>query len=343
MYKYQKGLTSIAIISMFLVLIVIVGASYFFINRQNNIGEQFLYEYSPNAGEAYNIFYLFDVSSKKQTEVPIGQEVKDICFNEGKLYYSNGGTVLSYNFKNNSSKIVSNIPNSFMSFYYLSSDCQYAILDAGTSTGNRARGLYDIKNNKAIEIPRGSGMDVVWSPNNDKFVLVAGTIDFWTGADQTLNSIYLEEIEGDKVKENLILSATNTEFYRPIKWVDNDILMYEKDTFSDYIKTPIGIDWKSAMDFNNNLYDARKIEYFVINIDTMVISPATETLKNSINDQIVIVSPSGKHKITVKENGEKYYVSNYYDINLSKIDGSDNFLVTSKHFLNQFIMWLPTR
>lgn len=339
MNKYKKGLTFV-IISIFLVLVLVGLASYYFINKQNNIDEQFLYKYSSDVGD---IVYLFNVSSKKQTEVPVGQEVYDICFNEGRLYYSNGGTLSSYDFKDSSSKIISNIPDSFMNFYYLSSDCQYAILDAGTSTGNRARGLYNIKNNKTIEIPRGSGMDVMWSPDNDKFVLVAGTIDFWTGADETLNSIYLEEIEGDNVKENLILSATKTEFYRPIKWINNNTLMYEKDTFSDPIKMSTGEDWKSVMDFNNSLYDNRKIEYFTINVDTMAISLATETLKNSINNSIVMISPSGKYKITVKENGEKYYVTNYYDVNLSKIDGSDNFLVTSKHFLNQFIMWLPIK
>lgn len=361
MHKYQKGFAPIMIALIVLVLAGVGGGSYYLINKinqnnlfrsdnrdqgKNQISEKFLYIYTPQPDKSDKVVYLFDVSSKQQTELPIGKQIISACLNDGELYYSNGSSILSYNFQKNSSEAVSNaadLNNENIlpyNFTYLSPNCHYAILDSGTSTGNRGRGLYNVESGKSIDI--SNGMDVIWSPDSNKFVLVSGTIDFWTGADETLNSIYLEVINGDKVKENLILPATKKENYKPIKWISSNILMYEKDTFSSPIKSLTGTDSEFVMNFNKNLYNNRKIEYFTINVDTMDISSADKVLEDNANNLITMISPLGDYQITINENGNNYLGRAYYDINLSKNgDDSSKFLVTSKHFNGEFITWLP--
>ncbi|MFZ3054534.1 MAG: hypothetical protein WA091_00930 [Minisyncoccales bacterium] len=290
--------------------------------ESNDYSEKVLYLSSND-----NKFYIYNTSTKETTLLPIDKQVKYGCLSSGGiLYYSIRGdyALYSYNIKNGNTETVQDFnylsigPNTSPRDF--SPSCRYVSLEAGTAPGDRFGAIYDIENKKIIDGSDGGGYPF-WSPDETKFIITKGTIDFDTGSDQKLDSLYLNKIEDGKIVASVLLSATTKEFYSPFGWHDNETFLYEKNIFSDEIMRGTGKNWEETSAFNKNLYNNKSIEYHSINVGTKEISGGQTLMLEMLKKDNAQISPLLDYKIS--EDG---------DI-ISKLDDSESINIsTNTHF-----------
>ncbi len=175
--------------------------------------------------------------------------------------------------------------------------------------------------------------NILWLANSSGFALEQSAFDLVAGlgADVTTNSIYLETIKNDQVTEESLFSGDSQTDYQLIKWADSHTLDYEKDTFSTPFPTKDTSNGdQSYYDSWQKIYDNRKKEYFVYDINTKSSVAIPQPPANTVNN-LIKISPLKDYKITtVIENNE---FVNY----LSKIDGTNKI----KIFTGPDIAWKP--
>ncbi|MFA7133574.1 MAG: hypothetical protein WC122_01185 [archaeon] len=192
--------------------------------------------------------------------------------NSEYLYFSGSDHRLyRYNTKTRETEIIKifdeTIPGPNAASRDFSPNCKYVTIDCGTAPGPRFCGLYNIENDKIVE-GTGGGYYAVWSSDETKFVIAEPDIHYSVGADLDLSSLYLYEIKNNKATSSLLIKSTKKESYYPVKWISENVLMFKKEVFSEEIKNPDGISiTKEIINFNSSLYENRKFEYLLINVN----------------------------------------------------------------------------
>jgi hypothetical protein len=337
MNKHQKGFSLIVILISILFLLLIVGAVYFLLikNNQNSLPQQNqeslqsdkqdVYESILNSsGEKFVYLsgykvYLYDAKTKKQVLLPIEKNVWDMCVNSSyEIFYTDSADTFLYSYNINNQK--SEIIKDFVGFgkeydvkldkpSFFSRDCHYVSLGYANKSPFR---IYDIKEKKLIDSAVNGS--VIWSPNNDYFIQTE-IVDLYYYFKH-----YLGSINDNKAILSSLFSGNKYQAF-DIEWIDNDNIAYKRQTYS--------------MPFIDGLpkevVDLAKIDYFKININDGESVVADENTKE-IFDKKELISPSGEYKITISK-----------DLNFSKSDGTDSVSVVFDYYgrSRNNAIWLP--
>ncbi len=192
------------------------------------------------------------------------------------VYYGDGMNLIVYDLQEKAYKILKDMFSvRILSF---SPNGKYAVLDI--SSGDPGDGGRTIISLDGTILRDLGGYGVAWSPDGSKLAVSRWDVhtDVWLTPPWSNRTIYLETITGGHVEETVLVKANTQESNEPLRWINNNMLLFEKTVFAEplIIKNAKDLDEKSyykELERLGKLLNSGKDSTWQIDIDTLKATP----------------------------------------------------------------------
>jgi hypothetical protein len=222
------------------------------------------------------------------------------------LFFTQNETFFIYDYQLKMAQSLPIFPNGLVYPAAVSPNNVIASVDTGTAPGLRGQTFIDFRVGKVLY--KTTGLNVSWAPDSQHFALnTAGPewSNLAVGPQPVNTSISLGTV-GDKVTAKVIIPGTNSMSFSVIKWMDDNIILYQQEEFSKPIPSNVNnsqINDSAYQDEWMKIYEDPKTTYWTYDISTNQKREATGSADMQYDDEYPQdMSPTGKWKLITEGN-----------------------------------------
>lgn len=242
------------------------------------------------------------------------------------LFFSQYEKFYIYNFDTNATQVLDIFPNAAVDTDEVAPNSKIAVVDTGTAPGFRTKTFVDIAAGE--ELLETTGVDVRWASDSAHFAMGTEGIEWWNlalGPAPYNKSITLGTVNGENITEKVLLKATNSLDFTPVSWLNNKMLLYQQNEYSQPIPGQLNLSVINDGEYQKEwmeIYENPETSYWTIDITNNRKSQASSSAAPTPPQDMASYSPSGQWKVFTEGDYP-------YKIYISKSNGTDKIQIAT--------------